>query len=538
MRRQAAHHRRISDIMASAKSTANPFAPSPDAVEAALLVEGPPTWMDRIADRFNPIFVKETRQALKSRQFIIAFLLLLAAGWLVSLFAVLGGGAGSLEYGDAGRGLFSAYFVVLAAAIVVVVPFGAFRSLLTEREEATFEPLIITALSPRQIVLGKLYSSLLQTFLFYSAIAPFMAFTALLQGFDIAFVSMVLALGLGISALACMATLAVSAMVKGRVWQTIVSLGVLSGLVWAFGLTCAMTFGSMLLDWDDPWFWWGLSCVVAAGFSYLVLLQQIAVANLTFHADNRSTGLRLICSAQFFLLWLVIGGSVAYTGWISGPSSARAEFAVVGATLSLLHWSMSGLFFVTEEDALSQRVIRRMPRSTVLRTLAAPFYPGGSRGLAFMLGHLAILWALALGLGIMDNTMSRGVGWAALGAGLYLVIYFNLGAMVARWAMGWSSTVQPIHARVITLLLIALINVLPMFTMIFEDYYGPQSYSLIFLPAAPMTLDHLSRAGHLRDVLLSLSIWAGAMTLINVPAMLRGIREVAAADPGPRETED
>ena len=37
--------------------------------------------LERLGDRFNPIVVKEVRQALKSRQFVLTFLLLLLAAW-------------------------------------------------------------------------------------------------------------------------------------------------------------------------------------------------------------------------------------------------------------------------------------------------------------------------------------------------------------------------------------------------------------------------------------------------------------------------
>ena len=46
------------------------------------------TRLERLGDRFNPIVVKEVRQALKSRQFVVTFLLLLLAAWAGSIFGV------------------------------------------------------------------------------------------------------------------------------------------------------------------------------------------------------------------------------------------------------------------------------------------------------------------------------------------------------------------------------------------------------------------------------------------------------------------
>ena len=148
-------------------------------------VQAAAKWMERASDFANAILIKETRQSLKSRQFVVVFMLLLTASWAASMFGLVMQGD-AIEYGSAGREFFLVFFMVLSAAVLLVVPFGAYRSLLAERDQNTFELLSITALTPRQIVWGKLLSAMVQTFMFYSAITPFIAFASLLQGFDIA----------------------------------------------------------------------------------------------------------------------------------------------------------------------------------------------------------------------------------------------------------------------------------------------------------------------------------------------------------------
>ena len=138
----------------------------------------------RLADFANPILVKETRQALKSRQFVATFMLLLVASWIVSSFLLLNAGD-QLEYRAVGGLFFSAYYLVLAFAVLAIVPFTAFRSLQAERELNTYDLLSITAMSPRQMVWGKLLSAVVQSLIYYSAITPFIAFSSLLQGFDL-----------------------------------------------------------------------------------------------------------------------------------------------------------------------------------------------------------------------------------------------------------------------------------------------------------------------------------------------------------------
>src|SRR5262245_59178078 len=113
-------------------------------------LEASSRWMERLSDWANPILVKETRQALTSRQFVVTFMLLLAASWLLSLFIMLMAGA-QIEFGSVGTQFFQMYFYVLAFAVLVLIPFGCYRSLLAEREQTTFELLSITSLSPRQV---------------------------------------------------------------------------------------------------------------------------------------------------------------------------------------------------------------------------------------------------------------------------------------------------------------------------------------------------------------------------------------------------
>jgi ABC-type Na+ efflux pump permease subunit len=142
------------------------------------------TRLERLGDRFNPIVVKEVRQALKSRQFVTTFLLLLLAAWAGSIFGVSYLGE-SIDYGSPAVTFYAGFLFALCTATLVIVPFSTYRSIVEERTETTLELLQITALSPVQIVRGKILSAMVQVMVYYCAIAPFIAFTALLPGFDI-----------------------------------------------------------------------------------------------------------------------------------------------------------------------------------------------------------------------------------------------------------------------------------------------------------------------------------------------------------------
>ena len=139
--------------------------------------------LEAVGDHCNAIVVKEVRQALKSRQFVGTFVLLLMVAWGGSIFGVSMSGD-SIEYGSSAQGFFILFFLILCVASLIIVPFAAFRSIVEERAENTLELVQITALSPRQIIWGKSLSALVQVLVYFSAITPFIAFTSLLPGFD------------------------------------------------------------------------------------------------------------------------------------------------------------------------------------------------------------------------------------------------------------------------------------------------------------------------------------------------------------------
>src|SRR5579872_7013227 len=244
--------------------------------------------LERFGDYCNAIVVKEVRQSLKSRQFVGSFVLLLLVAWGGSIFGITMTGD-SIEYGSSAEGFFILFFVILSVASLVIVPFGAFRSIVEERAENTLELVQITALSPRQIVWGKSLNSLVQVLVYFSAITPFIAFTSLLPDFDflrtLFNLGMLLVVSFAFSSLA----LAIGAQTKNKISQAFGSLGV---IVLAFiGLFMFITFSfESGLQLGDAKTWWGIGVAVFLAFSGSYLCQQVAIAQLTFESDNRSSG--------------------------------------------------------------------------------------------------------------------------------------------------------------------------------------------------------------------------------------------------------
>lgn len=526
----------------------------------------PPPWYDRLSDWFNAILIKESRQALKSRQFVAVFMLLLAIAWVVSVFGLLNSGA-ALEFGAVGRDFFYYFYVVLAFAAIIIVPFSAFRSLLSERDLNTYDLLIITSLKPRQIVWGKLLSSGLQLFLFYSAITPFMAFASLLQGFNTGTAAVLLVGTLLLSLLLSMAALMLSTFARLRVLQGLLSAGALVGLVSTFFWVNGLTFMVLRLDLialTDSRFWLGMGFALVAAASYFVLFQQIAVSQLTFESDNRSTGVRVVCVVQFWLVWV---GYALYEALISTRPSSTVLAAVAG--FCVLHWAVAGFVFGTEGDFLSRRVRREIPRNRLLRLLKAPFLPGGARGYLLTLGHLLALWLVVAVCHSFDGLRPASLSqrdyflelanlqspvWGRtlrLSTALcfYAVIYLGIATALTRWGMAISGEVRPAHIRVLTILLFLAGVIFPLILRATDviDRFG---YTAFDITSPKVTCDYLmgraptalvgfdwsapfesmktlvQRRGYYDVILVLLGVAAALAVLVNVPALYRGLSDL------------
>ncbi len=487
-------------------------------------------WTDHASDWFNPILIKETRQAMKSRQFVMTFMLLLLAVWLISLLFILQAGD-SLEFGTGGRTLFLSYYTALSTAIFVAVPFGAYRSLLSEREQNTYELLSITALQPRQIVWGKLLSAFIQVLIFYSAIAPFIAFTSLLQGFDLAQVVMVLTLSLFASLFLSLVALLMATSSRQKHWQTFMTLLVISGL----GVLLIAVYGfvsfwiSDPIPLDSPNFWWWLGCISVAVGTYFILCLQLTTAQLTFESDNRSTGIRLTCSLQFWLLWI---GTAVYYYFNGGFVSIASSQIYVLLVLSTLHLAILGTFITVETDDLSHRLQRDLSKHAIVRTVMVPLLPGGHRGMLYVLLHATCLPALAFFMARISGYTSARVLQQeflpfAAACNCYLVIYLSVAALVGRCLKRFSSAIQPAHLRVIILILFALGTLFPYLLRALGIIDWRDGYSLAYITNPFETLDYIADANNpVPTALVVLGVTAAILVAFNARWLWHGIREV------------
>jgi hypothetical protein len=375
-----------SELLDANAAVVNPTADSPLAAPG-LKFE---SLLDRLGDRLNPILVKEARQAMKSRQFVVTFSLLLICGWLWTALFVLTG-LPAIYYAPVGPGILAGYYAVLSVPLLIVVPYAAFRSLAGEWEDGTFELLSITTLSARQIITGKLASAVLQMLVYYSALAPCIAFTYLLRGIDIVTVALLLGYSFVASLLLSSFGLMMATVTRVRHWQVLLSVVLVMALL-VFTFVWDMLFLRLLseggtLPLDQPDFWIAHLCGLSFYVPTVLLLLFIAAGQITFASENRSTPIRVILLMPHALLvgWFI------YLWRRLGHEEVLYSLILTGAA----YWTIVGAVLTGETAELSPRALRRLPQSFLGRMLFTWFNPGSATGYVFAVLNLAALLFVA-----------------------------------------------------------------------------------------------------------------------------------------------
>ena len=522
----------------SSKSFAGGAPPSGDGEAAGF------DWLDRAADALNPILIKEVRQSFRSKQFLGSFWVLLGACWLIGAGGLLFAGD-AVEYAAVGGGFFALFYSVLAFAVLLLVPYGAFRSVLSERQENTWETLSITALSPRQIVLGKLACAGMQGLMYFSAAAPFVLFCGLLQGFDPRTAAFFLAATAWAAVVVSGFAIMLAAVVKQKVWQGVLGAVLTVGLFWLIPAFIGAVFGSTVgpPPFAEPWFWWAAAGAVAVSGSYLVLFVNAAAAGLTFEADNRSTAVRTTATAQF---WAAAAAALA----VGHFRPDLLPWPVVAGLLGFgaAHWLFWGLVFAAEPDELSRRVRRELPASPALRALSAPWQPGGSRAVLLVGLHAAALLGLAAAgrvwagpalnrfvqeggevnrpADLLAATLA-GDRWcqAAFVAVCYLAFYVGCCGLAMRLGRAVSDRFPPAGAR-LAVLILGPMGVFPPFGARLLDLVGDRTPTLLDVCSPVMMIPWLASGTATRGQLGLLGATALAVAVANGPFVVAQVRDL------------
>lgn len=519
-----------------------PLSESTTAVDmpvAELVAQG---WWDRLderlerwSDALNPILVKEARQSLRSRQFIGTFWLLLAAGWLTSLFWLFAIHGPAVMYRAEGYELFCVYYTGLSLALLVIVPYGAFSSLAGERSDRTYELVAITGLSPWQIVLGKLAGAALQLMIYLSVAAPFLAFTYLLRGIEARVIFMVISCLVGASLTLCTAALFLATVARERHWQTILGVILVLGLVLGYFIQMSIVFElrrdffRTVVEETTPiilLIFWSI-----AG-SLFLLFAQATASHLSFEADNRSSGLRriMLFHQALFAAWM--GWFYLRSPWTYGDREVLFIFVV----LSGLYWYVMGALMSAESNVLSPRVRRELPQRWLERVLLSGLMPGPGVGYLFVVANLIAVAGMALvAQELVDPFRARTRGWPShdglilftLLGGSYIVIYLGLGKKLvdALRAHAHFSFVLPLVLQVMLLIGFCFMPIIISVGISGRPDYSPLHWLNVFF-----TLDEVTTTRGMNNVsvlaaIVVLPLLAFVIFLWNLPATVAELRQ-------------
>jgi len=249
--------------------------------------------LERWSDWLNPLLVREVRQALRGRVFsgIIVITALTSAAVLICGILAMGKGRPDAA---AGLTIYTILYYLLWALCCVLLPVSAASRFRTERGSGEFELFLITGISARQVVAGKLQAALVQTLLALATAAPFLMACHVLRGIS--------ALHIALSLL-CLALFTVVLTQGGILLGALAQSKVMFGLfmvpfLWLLSVTFALPGGMLMGDGLMELFGTtdahlGILCALAGLLHYFLLFHLGAVAMLETESRNRSFPLRL-----------------------------------------------------------------------------------------------------------------------------------------------------------------------------------------------------------------------------------------------------
>jgi hypothetical protein len=486
---------------------------------------------ERLSDRLNPLLVRETQQAMRGRVFLVAFYVSLAAIVLLALERAAAVGASRRD----GWNTFVFAMQVLLPILTFVVPLQAFLSMRQEVTGGTIEHLLLSRLGPFAIVRGKIAAAVVESLVFFSVFAPLVGLTYLLRGVDVPTIVSALTLAFVYGTGAVTFAIALGALSRWPAARALPLVVVALGLTVGTSIvttgfpyllrTASYTARAMEVSRAAAVLTWAMPAILGAP-----LLLCIGTAALAHPYENRSSGFRI------YALLALVGGA-SWIAWLASRSSGRsvADAVPVFVGVAAIFAFPFVLFATTEEPPLSPRVRISVPKNPLLAGLAAPFLPGGGRGMLFcvLLAGLAVFTTWFVPFAVAGTEPDESSYAAANVPWAYVLLYAGLGRFVrSRFAKGPLGTVR---ARVAVPILVVVLAVGPYLLMAIGRLHRLPAEAALTNP-----FDTIHRMTHAEFDRVSPAVpWILAIlvVLLHVPGMLRGVAEVATASAARRARE-
>ncbi|MFO0694502.1 MAG: ABC transporter permease [Polyangiales bacterium] len=402
--------------------------------------------LDALRERFrdpNPILVRELRSSFRTPRFVRTMTTALMVLLLVVLGGGLAGSAGSVAPAEKGRSIFQVFFTVAYVLLAAVAPtFGA-SAFTTEKEQETYESVLLSGLSPERFVLGKLLASYVEIGLLLVASVPILGVSILfggvsplevLLGFAVLLVAIAPGISLGValsSRLRSTRTAATLALVIAAP-TAYAGLGVMAGIEsgrsgkfpgtgdgpFAFVSDLAANATDL-----ESWLVLFVAPVVAAGLATWLFVAS-AIAGVRPEAEDRVSPFKAWSIAT--ALALLVG----YTALLARVPGTGLDEASLGLQVALVPVALFFAMLFANEPPLPPRS-HRSP-STFRERVLAHLGPGSLGTARFASLLLTELLLAPVALFVVVAVLVRGEP-KALGDGRALVIALvvAIGSLVA-----------------------------------------------------------------------------------------------------------
>ncbi len=374
----------------------------------------------------NAIWMREMRQSARlGRTPWILFALTLS----ISLLMCSIGGLATADRtspAQLGGALFQVFFSIAYLVVVIVGPAVAANSIASEREGRTWEAVLLTGLSPKEIARGKFMAAYTTIALYIVVLAPVGALSFLFGGVTAVEVVVAFAFLFLVAGLAVAFGLAVSSLMaslRGAIVVTLM-LAICIGpfLYSVLGVGASFAIHKLWNEVPDGFPIWlplaysratfGLEYLLVLGLLPILLvivpawfLYETTISNLTGDADDRSTGLKRWFSVTTPALAL----ACTLPSLLSDGDSDRLGFALVGLCAFFCHACFCAMLFTFEPPGPSRRVRTHWER-TKAGALTRFFGPGLTKTsvLVMLLGVVGLVTVAA---GTMAGIEAFGTGF-------------------------------------------------------------------------------------------------------------------------------
>ncbi len=340
---------------------------------------------------FNPIVIKELRQAVRSWAVTGMLMLFLTVLLITSLALLVGQSVRVNEDVQLGVSMFQAFVIILAGASMMFIPLYIGIRVAAERVESSHDLLYVSTLTPGRIIRGKLYCGAYMALLFFSACMPFMAFTNLMRGVDLPSVFFILLFLFLVVCAANQIAIFLACLPLSRPFKILLALGGLFLSFWLMGELIASASGMMGLGLGSMMasrnFWIAALTVLVAGLIVTGLFHVLSVALISPPSANRARLPRLYIT----IIWLL--GGLLNVAWVIRVEDPTLIMVWTMATLIILIFAL--LVVISNADDLGKRVRRDIPANRLKRLLVFPYYNGAASGLVWVSGMAASTFIFA-----------------------------------------------------------------------------------------------------------------------------------------------